>query len=148
MSKTHADTTLGDVAQTDRDNFSHVDGKENKTFKFSDVQAARIFMFKVYDMALKRLGIKVRPGMDANRIDRMLRSKGVFIEHREYPKDERVYKSGFFIYRIADHEETHRAEKELAYFISNPFTKDTGNIHLLRREFYIRTNVKIKSGDI
>lgn len=146
MAKTHADTTLGDVAQTDRDNFSHIDGKENRTFKFTNAQSAQRFMINVYVMALKQMGIKIRPGMDAKRIDRLLNSKGVFIEHREYPKEERVYQSGFFIYRIGEHEDTHRAEKELAYFISNPHTKDTGNILMLRREFYVRTNVKIKRG--
>ncbi|MGD9825829.1 hypothetical protein [Desulfobacter sp.] len=140
MSKLHQDTTLGDLAGMDRENFAHVDNKEAKTYKFPSARAAGLFMAKAYDKALRSLGVKIRPGMDAKRIDRMLVSKGVRVEHREYPPDEKTYVSGFFFYRFS--EDSEQSTRELAYFVSNPFTSTGGNIKRLFRDFYVRTNVK------
>jgi hypothetical protein len=139
MTKFHQDTTLGDVAEMDRGNFAHVNNTETKTYKFPTAQVAGRFMAQCYDKALRKLGVKVRPGMDAARIDRLMVSRGVRLEHREYPPDEENYVSGFYFYRVS--EDDINATRELAYFVSNPFRHE-GRITSLHEAFYVRTNVQ------
>lgn len=148
MALRHKDTTLGDVANTDKDNFLHINGKENKTFRFLNEKDAQVFRMKAFDTALRRLGVKIRRGMDKKRIDRLLLSRGVIVEHREYAASEEVYRSGFFIYKTAKYEESHRAERELVYYVSNPYIKDTGYIILLKKTYYVTTNVKFNRNEV
>lgn len=141
MSKLHQDTTLGDLAEIDKGNFAHVDSKESKTYKFATYSDAIKFMARAHAKALRSLGVKIKPGMNAKRIDRMLVSRGVRLEHREYPPDEKNYVTGFFFYRFS--EDSEQSDRELAYFISNPFTSTGGKIELLHKDYYVRTNVKM-----
>ena len=141
MSKMHQDTTLGDLAELDRDNFAHVGDKETKTYRFPSVKSAWIFMFQAYDKALRAMGVKIRPGMDAKRIDRLLVSRGVRVEHREYPPEEKDYVSGFYFYRFS--EDSEQSTREISFFVSNPYTRVGGKIKLLHKDFYVKTNVKV-----
>ena len=138
--KQSEDTTLGDMAVTDRDNIQAIN-KESKIYKFMSAQAAHKYMCQAYDKALRTLGVKIRPGMDAVRIDRLLVSRGVRIEHREYPPDEPDYVSGFFFYKMS--EDSERAIREIAFFVSNPFTQVSGKIQTLYRDYFIKTNVNV-----
>lgn len=125
------DTTLGDLNRLDRDNFAHIDNKDCKTYAFPSYKSAVAFMGQAFDKAMRKCGVKVRPGMDGNRIDRMMKSRGVKVEHREYGPDEILYRSGIFIYD----------NREIAAFISNPHVRE-GKIVELYEKFVIRTNVK------
>lgn len=139
MTKLHQDTTLGDMQANDRDNFSHINNQDTKTYQFPSAKAAGMFMGQAFDKAMRKLGVKIRPGMDSARIDRLMVSKGVRVEHRVYPPEEEIHVSGFYIYRLS--EDSDRATRELAYFVSNPFFRE-GTIITLRRIFFVRTNVK------
>ncbi len=105
------DTTLGDLNRLDRDNFEHMKERYGNMYKFTDQKEATMCMGKFLDKILRKSGVKIRPGMDEKRIDRMLASRDVRIEHRVYEDDEELYKSGVFIYD----------GKEIAGFVSNPF---------------------------
>lgn len=142
MSKMHQDTTLGDMAEIDQDNFAHVCGKETKTYRFPSSRAAFSFMAQAYDKALRSMGVKIRPGMDAKRIDRLLASKGVRVEHREYPPDQDLYVSGFYFYRFS--EDSEQSTREIAFFVSNPYTRTGGRIELLHNDYFVQTNAKVQ----
>jgi len=124
-------TTLGDLNRLDRDNFAHIDNTACKTYAFPTYKAAVSFMGQALNKALRKCGVKVRPGMEEGRIDRMMSSKNVKVEHRAYGKDEQLYRSGLFVYD----------NREIAAFISNPFVRE-GRIIDLREQFHVRTNVK------
>lgn len=124
------DTTLGDLNRLDRDNFAHIDNKDCKTYAFPSHESAVQFMGKAFDKAMRKCGVKIRPGMGA-RLDRMMRSRGVKVEHREYGPDEILYRSGIFIYD----------NREIAAFISNPHVRE-GMILDLHEKYIVRTTVK------
>ena len=111
MARNDVDTTLGDINRLDRDNFEHMKEKYGNVYKFSNADAAGMCMAKFIDKIVRKSGVKIRPGMDAKRIDRMLASKNVRIEHRVYGEEEELYRSGVFIYD----------NKEISGFVSNPF---------------------------
>ncbi len=125
------DTTLGDLNRLDRDNFAHIDNKDCKTHAFISYKTAVSFMGKAMDKAMRKCGVKIRPGMEGSKIDRMMRSKNVKVEHRAYGKDEELYRSGIFVYD----------QREIAFFISNPFVRE-GKIIDIHAKFHVRTNVK------
>lgn len=122
-----SETTLGDLNRIDRDNFNHINGRHGKEYKFTTVRDAYVFMGQSLDRILRKSGVKIRPGMDATRINRMLDSREVRVEHRDYGPDEPLYMSGAFVY---DH-------KEIAGFVSRPFYRKSERIHLLPA-FYVR----------
>jgi hypothetical protein len=126
----NSDNTLGDLNRLDRDNFAHIDNKDCKSYAFTTYEAAVKFMGQATDKAMRRCGVKVRPGMDGARIDRMMKSRGVKVEHREYGPDEVLYRSGIFIYD----------NREIAAFVSNPYVRE-GKIIDLHEKFIVRTNV-------
>ncbi|RLB94826.1 MAG: hypothetical protein DRH26_00055 [Deltaproteobacteria bacterium] len=125
------DTTLGDLNRLDRDNYAHIDNKDCKTYAFPSYKFAVKFMGQAFDNAMRKCGVKVRVGMASTKIDRMMKSRGVKVEHREYGQDEILYRSGIFIYD----------NREIAAFISNPFVRE-GNIIDLYEKYHVRTNVK------
>jgi len=125
------DTTLGDLNRLDRDNFAHIDNKDCKTYAFPTYKAAVHFMGKALEKALRKSGVKIRDGMPSARIDRMMKSRDVKVEHRNYGKDEVLYRSGLFVYD----------NREIAAFVSNPFVRE-GNIVDLYEKFHVRTSVQ------
>jgi len=111
MGLNDAGTTLGDLNRLDRDNFEHMKERYGTVYKFANEEEAVMCMGKFFDRIMRKSGVKIRPGMDAKRIDRMLTSKNVKVEHRVYDEEEELFRSGAFIY------DNH----ELAGFVSNPF---------------------------
>ena len=130
--------TLGDIARLDQDNFQHLDEKEHEDFQFETLATARQFQAKCFDKTIRRLGIKIKPGMSPERIERLFKSREVRVETRIYHPDDggsEVYYDGIYIYK-GDLE-----SQEIVAFISNPFIRKKKIINLTPR-FIIRTNVK------
>ena len=127
-----SDTTLGDLNRRDRDNFSHVMEHGTKTYRFNSVGDARKFMGHCFDLIMKKCGVKVRAGMAAQGIDRLMRKHNVRVEHREYPPDEPLYQTGVYIYKNG----------EIAGFVSSPFRYQGTKIELLP-QFFIRTTARV-----
>jgi hypothetical protein len=127
-----SDTTLGDLNRRDRDNFDHVLKHDAKTYRFASVNDARKFMGHCFDLIMRKCGAKVRPGMDSNRIDRLMRKHNVKVEHREYPPDEPLYQTGMYIYKNG----------EIAGFVSSPFRYHGALVELLP-QYFIRTTARI-----
>jgi len=135
-----SDTTLGDLNIHDRDNFTHLIKNKGRIFKFATQDQAIQFMSQCVDKCLRKCGVKIRPGMDAHRIDRLITSRKVKVEHREYLEESELKraeidgdeprKTGFFIYQ--DH--------EIAGYISNPFYQKT-KIDILPA-YYVLTTVQ------
>ncbi len=124
------DTTLGDLNRLDRDNFAHA-MKKAKTYKTPTAKAAQLLMGQCFDRAMRKCGVKVRPGMDGSEIAQLMIKKEVKVEHRVYdPKEEDLYQTGLYIY----------SKKEIAGFISSPFEYQ-GKIDLAPA-FYVRTTVE------
>jgi len=126
-----SDTTLGDLNRRDRDNFDHIMKHDSQTYRVDSVADARKLMGHFVDKLMKKCGVKIRPGMDGNRIDRLMRKHNVRVEHREYPPDEPLYQTGVFIYKNG----------EIAGFVSSPF-QYKGQIELLP-QYFIRTTVRL-----
>ncbi len=125
------ETTLGDLNRHDRDNFAHVMKRDAKLYKFTSLKQAQRFMGTCVDKALRKCGVKIKPGMDGKRISRMMTSRNVKVEHRTYDEKEELYTTGLFIY------DNH----EIAAFISSPL-QQISNINLIPA-FYIKTTVKL-----
>ncbi|HEX9972307.1 MAG TPA: hypothetical protein VGD14_09570 [bacterium] len=129
------ETTLGDLNSIDRDNFDHIDSKYGKIHIFQTLEQALKFVGHCVDKALKKSGVKIRPGMTAERVDRMLKSREIRVEDRDYGPEEELYLSGLFIYD----------KKEIVAFVSRPFYRKSELSTL--PQFYVRTTVKWATAD-
>ena len=111
-----SDTTLGDLNQNDRANFKEAVLKRQKTFAFPGVIGAREFMGDAFNNIMRRCGIKIKRGDHKAHIDKQLKKHGIRVEHRTYPPEEQLYRSGLFIYKRG----------EMMGFVSSPFVKVSG----------------------
>ncbi len=126
----NSDTTLGDLNRLDRDNYNHIDNKLAKTYRFPNAHAAFAFVGECLQTALGKCGVPVVP-MDGDIVSRVMKDLNIKVEHRNYPPEEELYMSGWFVYD----------NREIAAFISNPFQRisqmiDTNN------DVFVRTTVK------
>jgi len=129
------ETTLGDLNRIDRDNFNHIDSHHGKIYSFTTIESALKFVGHCVDTAMRKSGIKIRPGMTPERIERMCRSREVRVEERDYGPDEELYLSGLFIYD----------KKEISAFASRPFYRKS-ELSMIP-QFYVRTTVKWSTSD-
>ncbi len=126
------DYTLGDLAEHDRDNFAHVLKKKGKVYKFVKYNDALAFMGQCFKSIMKKVGVKIKPGIDGEKIDKTMKEKKVKVEHREYPPEEELYRTGIFIYD----------NREIAGYVSNPFIDPIEVKYGLLPRYYIHTTAK------
>ncbi len=134
-------TTLGDLNRLDRDNFDHIMKRDGQIYKFATYKQAVMFMGQCVDKVMRKCGVKIRPGMDENRINRLMKSREVKVEQRTYDievESKRAdsqggtpYQSGLYIY----------SRQEIAGFVSSPFQVQS-EIDLIPA-FYIKTTGKM-----
>ncbi len=125
----NSDTTLGDLNRLDRDNYNHIDNKEAQTYRFPSHSAALKFVNQCIKKSLERCGVKMLPG-NGEEMEKVMDAKNIRVEHRDYPPEEELYMSGWFIYD----------NREISAFISNPFIYKTD--FAANQDFFVRTTVK------
>lgn len=122
------ETTIGDLEKNDRGNYAQNVEKKSRVYTFGNLGMAQRFMADAFGSIVKRCGIEIRRNHKAKDIDRMIKKQGVKVEHRAYPPEEPLYRSGLFVY----------VRGELMGFVSDPFVRKS-TLYLSRPVFYIQT---------
>ncbi|MCP4116471.1 MAG: hypothetical protein GY737_13885 [Desulfobacteraceae bacterium] len=126
------ETTIGDLEQNDRANYTEAVQRNHKIYTFPSVPAAHEFMGQAFDKIMRRCGVHIKPGDRKAHIDKLLKREGVKVEQRTYGKDEKLYKSGLFVY----------TRGEIAGYVSSPFVQVGGSPLYQPPKFYIQTTEK------